>query len=279
MASVTPKQVYQALTSAGASTLQAIGIMANMIAESGLDPESVNRADPNGGSYGLVQQNGSNYASLVTGNPVADMNAQIKVLAQNGGFSAASGTTGAAAAGNFAANYERCQGCQQGGAQYNSRVGNAATVEGWISSGSWPASAGTGGAGAQTATLDSATSSTVSNSTDPACAFGLKGGLPVVGGFGVCLVKKTTVRHLVGGLILGAGGLTMALGGIILAAASFNRTGALGKAGDVAAVIPGGQVAAAPLYAAHRRVSSRSRPRPQRAQGPRDVKYKTVRNP
>src|SRR5579862_298926 len=140
MAGVTPKQVYQALTAKGASTVQAIGIMANMIAESGIDPESVNKSDPNGGSYGLVQQNGSTYASLVTGNPVNDMNAQIQVIAQNGGFAAASGSTGALAAGNFAANYERCVGCQPGGAQYSARVANASTVEGWVTSGNWPAS-------------------------------------------------------------------------------------------------------------------------------------------
>ena len=73
MAGVTPKQVYQALIGAGASTLQAIGIMANAINESGLNPESVNPNDPNGGSYGLIQQNGSQYRSLVTGNPPADL--------------------------------------------------------------------------------------------------------------------------------------------------------------------------------------------------------------
>jgi Phage tail lysozyme len=256
VAGVTPKQIYQALTAKGASTIQAIGIMANMIAESGLNPESVNNADPNGGSYGLVQQNGSKYASLVTGNPVADMNAQINVLAENGGIAAASGTTGAAAAGNFAANYERCQGCQQGGSEYNSRVANAATVAGWVSSGSWPASAGSAsGAGGQAATLDAATSSPVSNSTDPSCAFGLNGGLPVVGSIGVCLVKKTTVRHMAGGLIIAMSTGAMLLGGIILAAASFQRTGALSKAADAAAVVPGGGAAAAGLHAAHSRAT------------------------
>jgi len=250
--SVTPKQVYTALTGAGASTTQAIGIMANAIAESALNPEATNPSDPNGGSFGLVQQNGSQYASLVTGNPASDLAAQIKVVAQNGGFAAASGSTGAQAAGNFAANYERCVGCQSGGAQYNQRVANAATVEGWISSGNWPASAGSAAASTGGS---SSSSGSVTNSTDPACAFGLSGGLPVVGSFGVCLIKKTTLRHLVGGLIIGGGGIVAAVGAIILAASAFQKTGALAKTADAVAVVPGGEVAAGALMVAHRRAT------------------------
>jgi Phage tail lysozyme len=251
--SVTPKQIYTALTGAGASTTQAIGIMANMIAESGLNPESVNSSDPNGGSFGLVQQNGSRYATLVTGDAAADMAAQIKVLAANGGIGAASGSTGAAAAGNFAANYERCVGCQPGGAQYSQRVANAATVAGWVSSGSWPTSAGSStsssGTAASGATGESETQA------DPACAFGLSGGLPIIGSVGVCLVKKTTIRHLAGGLIIGGGALVVMTGAIILAASAFQRTGALSKAADAAAVVPGGEGVAAGLAVAHRRAT------------------------
>jgi Phage tail lysozyme len=247
---VTPKQIYTALTNAGASTIQAIGIMANMIAESGLNPEAVG---DQGTSFGLVQQHGMQYAGLVTGNPQTDMTAQIKVVAQNGGFAAANGATGAAAAGNFAQNYERCVGCQAGGAQYNQRVANAATVAGWVSSGNWPASAGSATAGAAGA----GGGGTTTNSTDPTCAWGFSGSL-IVTSVNLCVVKKTTLRHLAGGLILAGGGIVIMVGAVVLAASAFDRTGALSKAANVASVVPGGEAAAVPLRRAHARIQSRS---------------------
>jgi Phage tail lysozyme len=144
MASVTPAQIYSELVSLGASTVQAIGIMANMVNESSLNPEEIG---DQGTSFGLVQQHG-NYAYLVTGNPVADMQAQLKLMVQNGGLGAASGSTAAAAAGNFAAGYEKCVGCQAGGAQYNARVANVAQLLQDLATGKWPASAGSGSSGA-----------------------------------------------------------------------------------------------------------------------------------
>lgn len=260
MAGVTPKQVYQALIGAGASTTQAIGIMANSINESGLDPEVKNLSDPNGGSYGFVQQNGSQYASLVTNNPAADLAAQIKVLAQNGGFAAASGSTGAQAAGNFAAKYEVCQGCQAGQAQYNSRVANAATVEGWISSGNWPTSAGSPSSGSGST---SATAAGSGNNTDPTCAFGTGainlhvGSIPAI-----CILKKTTLRHMAGAAIISGGGLVLIAGAVILAASAFQRSGAARAVEQVAQYTPGaGQVVA---------VARRAAPsqRPQRVRQP-----------
>jgi hypothetical protein len=131
---VSVADIYHELTGAGASTVQALGIMANMINESGFNPEAVG---DQGTSFGLVQQHG-NYSYLVTGNPQADMKRQITALKQLGGFAAASGNTPAEAAGNFAANYEKCKGCQPGGAQYNGRVANAATVVQYFKSGKWP---------------------------------------------------------------------------------------------------------------------------------------------
>ena len=233
MASVTPQQIYQALINSGASTVQAIGIMANMINESSLNPEAVG---DQGTSFGLVQQHGMQYATLVSNNPPADMAAQIKVLAQNGGISAASGSTGGQAAGNFAANYERCVGCQAGGDQYNQRVANAATVAGWVSSGKWPTSAGSASASAAAAP---SAGGNVTNSSDPACAFGLKGGLPVVGSIGLCLVKKTTIRHLVGGFLLAGGGIVVIAGAAILAASAFRGSGAERAVSQVVQVTPG----------------------------------------
>lgn len=155
MASVSPMQVYQELLNAGASTVEAIGILANSINESGINPESIG---DQGTSFGFVQQHG-NFGYLVTGNPSSDIEQQINLLKTNGGLGDASGSTGAQAAGNFSASYERCIGCQPGGAQYNQRVSNAATVEGWISSGNWPTSAGS--ASSSGGTGDAATTSDI----------------------------------------------------------------------------------------------------------------------
>lgn len=148
MAALSPQTVYNALIAAGASTIQAIGIMANAINESGFDPEAIG---DQGTSFGFVQEHGD-YSYLVTGNSTADLNAQIQLLKSQGAFADASGSTGAQAAGNFAANYEKCVGCQSGGAQYQSRVSNAATVEGWVNSGNWPQSAGSPSSGTTQAT-------------------------------------------------------------------------------------------------------------------------------
>ena len=246
MASVTPKQIYQALIASGASTTQAIGIMSNMLAESGLNPEAVG---DQGTSFGLVQQHGAQYAGLVTGNPTADMNAQIKVVAANGGFANANGANGAAAAGNFSANYERCTTCQAGQASYNQRVSNAATVAGWVSSGNWPTSAGS-------ATASASGGGSTSNSSDPTCAWGFSGSL-IVTSVNICVVKKTTIRHIVGGLLLGSGGLVLLVGAAVLAASAFQRTGAARAVEQVVQVTPG----------AGRAVAAVKRSRPAKSSG------------
>src|SRR5271154_224093 len=167
MASVSPMQVYQDLLNAGAPTVEAIGILANSINESSINPESVG---DQGTSFGFVQQHG-NFGFLVTGNPVSDIEQQINTLKSLGGLSDASGSTGAQAAGNFSAEYERCVGCQIGGAQYEQRVNNAATVEGWIKSGNWPTSAGAAGTGTGSTGTgpDAATTSSI---TDPLSGIG-----------------------------------------------------------------------------------------------------------
>ena len=227
MAGVTPRQIYQALINAGASTTQAIGIMANMIAESGLNPEVVG---DQGTSFGLVQQHGGQYSTLVTGNPPADMNAQVKVVARNGGFAAADGANGAQAAGNFSARYERCTTCQPGQSSYNQRVANAAMVAGWVSSGKWPTSVGS-------ATAAAAGGGSTSNSSDPTCAWGFSGSL-VVTSVNICIVKKTTLRHLVGGLVMVAGGSVVLVGAVILAASAFQRSGAQRAVSNAVGLVP-----------------------------------------
>ena len=118
--------VYQALLRNGYSTTQAIGIMANMYFESGINPES-SGMDSNGYySVGLVSFNEApgnypNAGSMLTGNATNDINTQVKYLATIAGprSSATSGSTPTQVAGNWAEYFERCASCQPGGAQYN----------------------------------------------------------------------------------------------------------------------------------------------------------------
>ena len=226
MAGVTPKDIWDALEQAGASTVQAAGIMANMISESSLDPEAIG---DNGTSFGLVQDHGD-YSYLVTGNPAADMRAQITNMVNRGGLRAASGSTPQEVAGNFAARYEICVGCQPGGDQYNGRVANAATVSGWAASGNWPQSAG---AASDQATLTSAQGAP----PQATCAWQIFGGvnLPIIGNVGsICIVSKSQVRALVGTGLVVSGFL---IAGVGLSAIAIAASISVGE--KVLAAVPG----------------------------------------
>lgn len=274
---VSPLQIWQALLSAGASSVQAAGIMGNMIAESSLSPEAVNPADSNGyASYGLCQWNAGSYpnaSSLVTGNPAADLAAQVNFLATTGGLGAASGSTVQETAGNFAATYERCGGCQPGGSQYDQRVSNAEQVAGWASSGNWPAGSSQG---AITAQLTSA-ELTAAEQEASDCLWGINygqvsgGGLlggitsDILGSIGlsgeVCIFTKSEMRAIIGAGLLMAGLSVMSMGMLLLA-----LTAGL----DIAAPIITGMARPAELAARAAGIPERyravGRPQRQRAQ-------------
>lgn len=107
---------------------------------------------------------------------------------------------------------------------------------------------------------------------DPACAFAVGGQhLGLVFGHGpslpsACLLKKTEVRAMIGGLLLGIGGLVALPGVLILVAFSFKATGGLGKAADVAGAIPlpQAQLVSGGLRKAQGRASSGGSPIPAR---------------
>jgi hypothetical protein len=249
-----PKAIYLELTSQGFSTVQAIGVMANGIAESGLRPET--RVMDSNGRYsnGIWQFNEASYpnsGSLVTGNCAADIRSQVGFLKSVVSGSALAGSTGAEVAGNFAANFERCQGCQQGSNGRNgwsTRVAHAATVEGWVSSGNWPA----GGAGVTGAGGGSSATLAASGSR---CLIG--GGTLVP-----CFLSASEARGMIGGLCIAAGGLIGAVGLVVIVAFGLQRSNAAGAAAGIAAVVPGGQGLAAGLGAVQARAS-----RPPRARG------------
>lgn len=253
MTAQSPKAVYEALRAQGASQIQALGIMANMMNESGFDPEAKGPGD----AVGLVQWQISDYphaGTLVTGNSAADMKAQIRYLAQTGGFNAAEGTNAGQAAGNFAANYERCASCQPGGQQYESRVSNTLKLAGWAKSGNWPRTAGGSREPGAIGTQGSAPSST------PDCAWQLGLNLPVIGG-NICIITKSQLRGIAGVGLLAAGGMVALAGlAVLMAAAGMKALPPLGKAaegvGGALLLVPGAEAAGAAITAGGRAARS-----------------------
>jgi Phage tail lysozyme len=273
---VTPREIYQLLINKGASTIQAIGIMANMINESSLNPES-GGIDSNGlWAGGLISWNTGSYPNahqLVTGNPQQDVRAQVDYLfaSTNGIKQGLSGGTAAQVASNFAQHVEVCQGCNPGGSQNASRVANASTVAGWVRNGSWPTaglssvslgggSTSGGGAGAAT------------GSGSPCVISAPTLSLPIVGKVagGGCILSKSNVRAFLGTGLLVSGGLILIVGLGILAAYGLKNTGAGRAAGSAAggaleaaglatALVPGGEVAGAAIAGAGHGVRRQSR--------------------
>lgn len=242
---IGPRQIWAELELAGASAVQAAGIMGNWLAESRLNPEA-QAVDSNGyKSYGLAQWNTApgnypNAATLVTGDPAADARAQVKFFFQTGGGAAATGSTPQQVASNIAANYERCQGCQSGGAQNTARQANAATVAGWAGTGNWPAATAQA---SDTAELSSAAQAQSSSR----CLWQLGGGtldllvyhqsLP-----SVCVFSKTQGRAVGSVGLLAAGAM---VGGLGLALLLLGSNTGKKAAGAAAAFIPAGRVALA----------------------------------
>jgi hypothetical protein len=142
------QQVYQALTAAGFSQVQAAGVMGNMENESDFNVEAA-ALDSNGlESYGLIQWNAGSYpnaGSLVTGNAAQDLANQVQFLLHDtsGTGQGLQGSTASQVASNWAQFVEVCSGCQPGGGQSIERQNNANAILSQIQSGNW----GAGGAG------------------------------------------------------------------------------------------------------------------------------------
>lgn len=254
---VRPREIYALLQRKGLSTAQAVGVMANMFAESRLNPES-GGTDSNGKwAGGLIGWNEGSYPNvrgkLVTGNPQRDVRAQVDYLftSTNGVQAGLKGATAADVAGNWAANVERCQGCQPGSTIANgwtARRGYAAMIEKWVSSGNWPKSAGgviaTGGGGGGGG-----------GGTGADCLISLPRFAHVIGG--ECLLTKSKARGLLGGLLIATAVPVGVVGSVILAAFAFRRTGAgpavaksAEAAGAAIAFVPGLEPAGALVAAA-----------------------------
>lgn len=67
------------------------------------------------------------------------------------------------------------------------------------------------------------------------CAWSIS--LPLVGS--QCIITKTQVRAMLGGMLLGVGGVVTLFGFAVLVAYGFQRTGALNAVGKAASVVPG----------------------------------------
>ncbi len=267
---VTPREVYALLIQKGLSTAQAVGVLANMWAESHIDPES-DGIDSNGyRSVGLINWNTKGYTNagqLVTGNPQRDVRAQIDYLfTSTSGLSAGlQGATAADVAGNFADHVEVCQGCATGDTTtpngWGARRGYASMVQGWVNSGRWPKSSGSAGGPA-----------------GPGGGPGAKGGaclvrLPLVG----CVLSTSSARALIGGGMILAALPVGLVGAVVIVALGFRRSGAgpaiarsAEAAGAGVAFIPGLEGAGAAVAAAgsaeRRRSQGRQRQEAERKQ-------------
>jgi Phage tail lysozyme len=146
------KEVYDALTRRGLSSAQAAGIMGSLQNESGFDPEAENPGGPTAG-LGLAQWETTYYpqaARWVTGNVAEDLAHQAAALVSEARHLDLSGSAGQVA-GVWASQFERCAGCQPGGAQYDARVANAERIYRQAQSGNWPSGPGISGGGGQQA--------------------------------------------------------------------------------------------------------------------------------
>ena len=130
----------------------------------------------------------------------------------------------------------------------------------FMNGGTSPDTSVPGGSASTTAASSGAATLATYNSAD--CLLGIPNlnpipsWVPIAGSStGVCLLSKAEARGMLGGMLMLTGGGVAVLGVVILASAAFQRTGALGKAADVAAVVPGGQGVAAGLAIANRRAS------------------------
>jgi hypothetical protein len=123
--------VYQALRAAGLTAVQAAGIMGNIVNESGYRVD-ISHLDNNGKySYGLVQWNAAshpNASSYVTGNIAHDLATQIASIVGSAKSIGLTSSSPAAAASQWASQFEGCVGCQPGGSQNSQRQANAEAI-------------------------------------------------------------------------------------------------------------------------------------------------------
>jgi hypothetical protein len=141
----TEKQVYDALITAGFNRSQAAGIMGNLQNESSFDQEIINPAGPAAG-VGLAEWETTYYPAArgyVTGNPARDLETQVRAIVTAARQLNLSGSA-QQVAGTWAADFERCAGCQPGGGQYLARQANAGRIYRQAVTGQWPAPAGGG---------------------------------------------------------------------------------------------------------------------------------------
>ena len=141
----TEQQVYDALIAAGFNRSQAAGIMGNLQNESGYNQEIINPGGPAAG-VGLAQWETTFYPAArgyVTGNAARDLTVQIQAIKAAARGLNLSGSA-QQVAGTWAADFEKCAGCQPGGAQYIARQANAGRIYQQAVTGKWPAPAGGG---------------------------------------------------------------------------------------------------------------------------------------
>lgn len=141
-------------------------------------------------------------------------------------------------------------------------------------------SGGTGTSAELTAAKQGQQTADVGASKDPSCAWGIHGGIPIVSKIPIvggkftadlCFLRKTTIRHAIGGLIVGAGFLVMLPGVAITIAYGFRASGAARVAAQSAGALgpPGravNRVIMAPTERRYRRMQAEPKQRIPRSQ-------------
>lgn len=241
-AAVTPELIYEKMLAAGATSTEAIGILANMQNESSFNPE-MNVIDSNGlPSVGLVSWNNNPTAErLVTGNPAADMASQVGLLASTGAFAQASGSTPQQAAVNFAHNFEVCTACGYNGdsTQLAARAGNATYWQQAAASGKWPSGSGAPGAAVTTATSHPSGSSgggsgSINILSTPIGGIGIPSGIVIRG---VLLVVGVFLAYSATKSLFGVGGSSNQGPAQIVASGARSAGNTAKKTGEMAAAV------------------------------------------
>jgi hypothetical protein len=248
MASVTISQLYAALRSKGYSDAGAKGIIANAVYESGPATSAVTGSSTldlgatgdAGCSHGLLQWNtcGGGYKSMAG----ASLTQNVAYITQTVPSSCTRLGTASAVAGCIAQNFERCQGCQPGGAQYNARTAVAGVLAklnlGGGSSGTGSGAAAGSGAGTGTGSTRTGTpaggaipAAQTTAQTSPApssCACAWSWNLAIIHG---CFVNKCQLRQVIGAGVLVAGAV-ISLAGLFLIMRGTAAGTAVGRAGS-----------------------------------------------
>lgn len=232
---------YRDLIAAGLSPGAAVGVVGNLIAESGVNPASVQAGG--GPGRGIAQWSvGARWATLQSWAAAHSMDpmtldTQLAFLIyearSTGVWGQLLGTSDPQQASKiFMTQYERPADQSAANAAYRASLGQAAVAGASTTGGAAPVS-------------DVVNAATATASAGSGCAVGwpgitIPGVVPGVGGTSVgsfCLISQRQAQVILGGLLLTAGAVVGAVGLVVLAAYGFKASGAAGAVAGAATAV------------------------------------------